>query len=261
VSPTRPGVQQRAPRSEVAKRAVDGVTRASQDLWTLLCVHEDVCAAVLGPACLVALPADRPLFSVAGRRDPSRVNVLRHEIVLGACRAVPAEGNVVVARAALVGVALDQEESVRGPSTHTAWASRILAAAAASRAEGRGSSVPRGDVAVPLCPDGARVSRVGDGCVAPCPAACRLPSNDGLIAAPGLMAASGAVTGRFVRADSDGTTRKRADGRSATKAGAPRVSSPAPLGDVPRSVLGGSPIPGRSGKACARSAAPISAQL
>src|SRR6185295_20096088 len=74
---------------------------------------DHVAAAVLRPAALLALGADRPLLAV-GERAQARVrDAERGEVVLDRVGAALAERQVELVRAALVGVAFDQELKLR----------------------------------------------------------------------------------------------------------------------------------------------------
>src|SRR5712692_5085432 len=69
--------------------------------------------AVLGPAALAVLRAERPLLTEADHRDPIRLHALRDEVFQRRFGAVVAEGQIVFVRAAVVAVALDQDEVTR----------------------------------------------------------------------------------------------------------------------------------------------------
>src|SRR5437879_121569 len=66
-------------------------------------------AAVLLPASLVALSAERLLFAVADRLDAAGVNSPRSQCVLHRRGTLVAQGQVVLSRAALVAGSLDGE--------------------------------------------------------------------------------------------------------------------------------------------------------
>ena len=69
-------------------------------------------AAVLRPAGLGVLGAGRPLFAVADDRDTGRRHAVRDEVVHRGLGAPLAQRHVVLVGAALVAVALDQEQPV-----------------------------------------------------------------------------------------------------------------------------------------------------
>src|SRR3989442_4355440 len=69
--------------------------------------------AVLAPARLVVLRAQRALLAVADDRDPVRPDALGHEVVHRGLRAPLAERHVVFVGAALVAVPLDEQELTR----------------------------------------------------------------------------------------------------------------------------------------------------
>src|SRR5437016_14243374 len=79
----------------------------------LLRPHEKMRPAVLAPARLVVLRAQRALLAVADDRDPVRPDALGHEVVHRGLRAPLAERHVVFVGAALVAVPLDEQESTR----------------------------------------------------------------------------------------------------------------------------------------------------
>src|SRR5512137_885337 len=76
-------------------------------------LHEEVSPAIEGPAGLVMRGADRLLLAVRDQGDPLRLDPLPDEISHGRLGAPLSQGQVVLARAALVAVALDQQQVVR----------------------------------------------------------------------------------------------------------------------------------------------------
>src|SRR5437879_12608174 len=79
----------------------------------LLRPHETMRSAVLAPAPLVVLRAQRALLAVADDRDPIRPDALGHEVVHRGLRAPLAERHVVFVGAALVAVPFDEQEVTR----------------------------------------------------------------------------------------------------------------------------------------------------
>src|SRR5947209_14934921 len=80
---------------------------------TSLLLDEEVAPTVLAPARLGVLVAQRALLAIADHGDPRAVDSDRHDVV--SCRLGPAlaEGEVVLVRAPLVTVTLDQHERGR----------------------------------------------------------------------------------------------------------------------------------------------------
>src|SRR5215510_6975261 len=76
-------------------------------------LDEELIAAVLGPARLVVLGAGRALLAVRDDGDSVALHALGHQVIHGGLGAAVTEGEVVVVRAALVGVPLDEEQIVR----------------------------------------------------------------------------------------------------------------------------------------------------
>src|SRR5262249_42532067 len=81
--------------------------------WKLLGLHREMRPAILAPAILAGIVADRALLAVADHRDPVRPDASRDQIVHRSLRAALAERQVVVWRPALVGVALDEDLPTR----------------------------------------------------------------------------------------------------------------------------------------------------
>src|SRR5262245_66257050 len=79
----------------------------------LLRFDGEVGAAVLRPALLGVLGAERPLLAVADARDALALHAVRDEVVHRRARAAVTERDVVLVGAPLVGVALDQQEVLR----------------------------------------------------------------------------------------------------------------------------------------------------
>src|SRR5439155_627800 len=71
-------------------------------------LHQEVRAAVLAPAVFARLAAQEPFLAVADDRDPVRPDALGDEVVHRRARAPIAQREVVLGRAALVGVPLDE---------------------------------------------------------------------------------------------------------------------------------------------------------
>src|SRR5262249_37555533 len=95
-SPPAPG------RARAPPRRVSGPSALLPD--------EEVRPSVLRPAALRALAAQRPLRAVAQQGDAGAVDSQRDQVVPGGRRPALAERDVVLVGAALVGVALDQQE-------------------------------------------------------------------------------------------------------------------------------------------------------
>src|SRR6187455_3213778 len=75
--------------------------------WSSAQHHRHV-AAVLGPAALVRAERDRAFLAVAERGDAPCRDTARGEIVLGGVGAAIAQREIILARAALVAMALDR---------------------------------------------------------------------------------------------------------------------------------------------------------
>src|ERR1700731_4591543 len=70
-------------------------------------------AAVLRPARYVVADRDRPFLAVGNRAHAMRLHAARDQIVVHGLRAPGAERDIVFARAALVGMAFDEETILR----------------------------------------------------------------------------------------------------------------------------------------------------
>src|SRR5262245_21039511 len=79
----------------------------------LLRFDGEVGAAVLRPALLGVLGADRTLLAVADAGDALALHAVRDEVVHRRARATVTERDVVLVGAALVGVAFDEHEVLR----------------------------------------------------------------------------------------------------------------------------------------------------
>src|SRR5439155_3928650 len=80
---------------------------------TFLLLHEEMAPTVPAPARLGVLVAHRPLLAIADHGDPRAVDPDRHDVVPRRLGPALAESEVVLVRAPLVTVTLDQHERVR----------------------------------------------------------------------------------------------------------------------------------------------------
>src|SRR5688500_12311727 len=119
---------------------------------------DEVIAAVALPALLVVLGADRTLFTVADEVEPAGVDAMLDEVLLrGGCTTLT-EGQVVLIRAALVGVAFDAY-----PHSGVGREPRDLAIECRS---GVRTDIGLVEVEVDRCRDGCRVDDRHCGCYA-----------------------------------------------------------------------------------------------
>src|SRR2546425_3156026 len=78
----------------------------------LLALDEEVRPSIPGPAALGMLAADGPLLAIGDDGDAAGRQSLREQVVHGRPRAPLAQGQVVLIGAALVTVALDEDEVI-----------------------------------------------------------------------------------------------------------------------------------------------------
>src|SRR5262249_29450249 len=102
VEDTQPAPARRTPGSRRRRIRVRG-------LATLLGRDHEVSAPVLRPAGLARFGADGTLLAVRDRLDPRAIDPQRGEIVLRGVGAPLPEREVVLVRAALVAMSLDQD--------------------------------------------------------------------------------------------------------------------------------------------------------
>src|SRR5690349_20704951 len=89
------------------------VARRYHDLVTADRDDHEIIAAVTLPAILVVVGADRPLFTVANKVEPAGVDAVLDEVLLRRGSTTLTECEVVLIRAALVGVAFDADSHSR----------------------------------------------------------------------------------------------------------------------------------------------------
>src|SRR5690606_18771104 len=70
-------------------------------------------AAVLAPAALAGVEANRTLFAVGHRVEAARIDAEAHKVILRSISATTAKSEVVLARAALVSMTFKREGQVR----------------------------------------------------------------------------------------------------------------------------------------------------
>src|SRR5262245_59747289 len=86
---------------------------SAPEVGRLLCLDEEVIAAILGPACLVALGAERALLAVADDREAGGLQTLRDQVIHGGLGPALTKGEVVLDGSSLVAVPFDQHELAR----------------------------------------------------------------------------------------------------------------------------------------------------